>query len=85
MGEQRQGIMGDSNFLCSEYDDRVDLARNETDSWERDHSCNTGKANANGKYEGGVTKLVVSEGSKEDSSQTMNKGHPFGGSCQTII
>ena len=52
MGEHGQGSMGDSKFLCSEYDDRADLAANEIDSWERDHSCNTGNVTANGKYRG---------------------------------
>ena len=33
--------MGDSNFLCLEYDNKADQVANETDSWERDHSCNT--------------------------------------------
>ena len=46
--------MGDSNFLCSEYDDRADQAANETDSWERDHSCNTEDVTADGKYLGEV-------------------------------
>ena len=50
MGEQGQGSTGDSNFLCLEYGDRADLAANETDSWDRDHSCNTRKIIANGKY-----------------------------------
>ena len=44
----------DSNFFCSEYDGRVDQATNETDSWERDHSCNTGNVTTNGKYLGEV-------------------------------
>ena len=38
------------NFLCSEYDGRVDQAANETDSREWDHSCNTKNVTANGKY-----------------------------------
>ena len=42
--------MGDSNFLCSEYDNRADQETNETDSWEWDHSCNTGNVTADGKY-----------------------------------
>ena len=46
--------MGDSNFLCSEYDSKVDQASNETDSWERDHSCNTKNVTADGKYLGEV-------------------------------
>ena len=33
----------------SDYDGRDDLATNETDSWERDHSYNTGNVNADGK------------------------------------
>ena len=41
--------MGDSNFLCSEYDGRVDQAANEIDSWEIDHSCNTRNINTYGK------------------------------------
>ena len=46
--------MGDSKFLCSEYDGRVDQAANETDSWEWDHSCNTGNVTTDGKYLGEV-------------------------------
>ena len=41
--------MRDLNFVCSEYDDRVDLATNETGSWDRDHSLNTRKITVNGK------------------------------------
>ena len=40
----------DSNFLCLEYDGRADQAANETDSWEWDHSCNTGNVTVDGKY-----------------------------------
>ena len=50
---------GDSNFLCSEYDGRVDQAANETNSWERDHSCNTEDVNANGKYLGDVDTFCI--------------------------
>ena len=46
--------MGDSNFLCSEYDGREDQAVNEIESWEWDHSCNTGSVAADGKYLGEV-------------------------------
>ena len=46
--------MGDSNFFCSEYDDRADQASNEIDSWERDHSCNTRNVTTDGKYLGEV-------------------------------
>ena len=42
--------MGDSNFLCSEYDGRVDQEANETDSREWDNSCNTENVTADGKY-----------------------------------
>ena len=49
-GEQGKGSTGDSKFLCLEYDDRDDVAENETNSRERDHSCNTRKMVANGKY-----------------------------------
>ena len=45
-----KGSVGDSNFLFSKYDDRVDQAANETDSWEWDHSGNTGNVTADGKY-----------------------------------
>ena len=45
-----RGSVVDSKFLCSEYDDRVDPAANETDSWEWDHSCNTRNVAADGKY-----------------------------------
>ena len=40
----------DSNFVCLEYDNRVNQETNETDSRERDHSYNTRNVNANGKY-----------------------------------
>ena len=49
-----RGSVVDSNFLCSEYDGRADQAGNETDSWERDHSCNNGDVTADGKYLGEV-------------------------------
>ena len=49
-GNRGRGSTGDSSFLYSEYDGRADLTTNETNSWERDHSCNTGKITANGKH-----------------------------------
>ena len=50
-----RGSVVDLNFLCSEYDDRVDQVANaETDSWEWDHSCNTKNVTADGKYFGEV-------------------------------
>ena len=45
-----RGAMGDSNFLCSEYDGRADQAANETDSREWDNSCNTRNVAVDGKY-----------------------------------
>ena len=45
-----KGSVVDSNFLCSEYDGRVDQEENETDSWQRDHSCNTRNVTVDGKY-----------------------------------
>ena len=45
-----RGSVVDSNFLSSEYDGKANQAANETDSWEWDHSCNTGKVAADGKY-----------------------------------
>ena len=45
-----RGGLGDSNFLCSEYEGRVDQAANETDSRKRDHGCNTENVTAYGKY-----------------------------------
>ena len=44
----------DSNFLCSEYDSMADQATNETDSWEKDHGCNTENVTADGKCLGEV-------------------------------
>ena len=41
--------MGDTNFLCSEYDGKADQAVNETDSREWDHSCSTGNVAADDK------------------------------------
>ena len=49
-----RGSIVDSNFLCSEYDDREDQETKETNSWEWDHSCNTGNVIADGKYLGEV-------------------------------
>ena len=40
-GELGQGSIEDSNFLCSKYDDRDDLAANDSESLERDHSYET--------------------------------------------
>ena len=45
-----RGGVGDSKFLCSEYDGRVDQEANEMDSREWDHSCNIGNVTADGKY-----------------------------------
>ena len=42
--------MVDSNFLCLEYESRVDQVANEIDSWEWDHSYNTGNVTTYGKY-----------------------------------
>ena len=33
--------MGDSKFLCLEYDDRDDLEANGIDSWGGNHRCGT--------------------------------------------
>ena len=41
-GEQGQESTGDSNFICSEYDERDDLLENDVESWERVHSCELG-------------------------------------------
>ena len=49
----------DSNFLCLEYDGRVDQEANETNSWERDHSCNTGNVTTDGKYLGDVDTFYI--------------------------
>ena len=49
-----RGSVVDSKFLCLEYDGKADQEANETDSWERDHSCNTGDVTADGKYLGEV-------------------------------
>ena len=40
--------MGDSKFLCSEYESRDDLAANDTDSWGGNHSCEIRKMTAMG-------------------------------------
>ena len=42
--------MGDSNFLCLEYNGRADQEANETDSREWDHSCNTENVTADRKW-----------------------------------
>ena len=46
--------MRDSNFLFLEHDGRADQEANETNSWEWDHSYNTGNVTADGKYLGEV-------------------------------
>ena len=42
-GEQGWWCTGDSKFLCIEYDGRDDMVENDTNSWGRDHSCETGE------------------------------------------
>ena len=58
LNRSRRSVV-DSNFLCSEYDDRTDQAANETDSWEWDHSCNTGNVTTYGKYLGEVDTFYI--------------------------
>ena len=80
-----RGSIVDSNFLCSDYDGRVNQATNETNSWERDHSCNTRNVITDGKYLGEVDNFVLM-GSKEDTLQsTLNKGDPMWECCQTVF
>ena len=45
--------MGDSNFLCSYYDNRDDLEANDTDLWGRDHNFEAEEIIAMGNTEGG--------------------------------
>ena len=54
-----KGSVVDLKFLCLEYDGRTDQEANETDSWERDHSCNTGNFNADKKYLGEVDNFGI--------------------------
>ena len=54
-----KGSIVDSKSLCSEYDDRVEQEANETDSWEWDHSCNTGNVTTDGKYLGEVNTFGI--------------------------
>ena len=49
-----RGSVVDSNFLCLEYDGREYQEANETESWEWDHSCNTGNVTVDEKYLGEV-------------------------------
>ena len=49
-----RGSVVDSDFLCSEYVGRVYQEANEIDSWEWDHSYNTGNVTVDGKYLGEV-------------------------------
>ena len=49
-----RGSVVDSKLFCLEYDGKEDQATNETDSWERDHSFDTGDVTADGKYLGEV-------------------------------
>ena len=66
----------DSNFLCSEYDSREDQAANETDSWERDHSCNTRNVTANGKYLGEVDTFGTDGIQVRHFAEYFEKGQP---------
>ena len=52
--DRSRGSVGDSKFLCSEYDSMADLAANETNSREGDHSCYIGNVTTDGKYLGWV-------------------------------
>ena len=54
-----RGSVVDSNLLCLEYDGRADQAVHETDSWERDHSCNARNVGAYGKYLGEVDTIDI--------------------------
>ena len=45
-----RGSVGYSNFLFLEYDGGAIQEANETDSWEWDHSCNSGNVTTYGKY-----------------------------------
>ena len=80
-----RGSVADSNFLCSEYDDRADQAANETDSWERDHSCNTGDVIANGKYLGEVDTFDIDGIQGRHIAEYSEKGDPKWECCQAII
>ena len=40
-GEHGQGSTGESNFLCSEYNNRDSLEADDTNSWGGNHSCGT--------------------------------------------
>ena len=44
--------MRDSNFLCSEYDGKADLEKNDTNSWGGTHSCGAGEMTAMGDTRG---------------------------------
>ena len=79
MGGQRKelnrgrGSVVDSNFLCLEYDGRADQEANKNDSWEWDHSCNTGNVTAGGKYLGEVDTFDI-DGIQRRKQSTLNKG-----------
>ena len=69
-----RGSVVDSNFLCSEYDGRADQEADETDSWERDHSCNTGNVSADGKYLGEVDTFGIDGIQGRHIAEYSNKG-----------
>ena len=80
-----RGSVVDSKFLCSEYDSRVDQAVSETESWEWDHSYNTGNATVDGKYLGevdtfdidGIQGRHITEYSKQRRPQRGNAAKQF--------
>ena len=47
-GEHGKGSTGESNFLCSKYNDRDDVVVDDTNSWGGNHTCGTREMNAMG-------------------------------------
>ena len=58
LNRDRESVV-ESNFLCSKYDGRANLAANKTDLWERDHSCNIKDVTTDGKYLGEVDTFSI--------------------------
>ena len=55
------------------------------DTWEWDHSCNTGNVTVDGKYLEEVDTFLILMGSKEDTLQSvLNKGDPTRECCQIV-
>ena len=57
---------------------------NETNSWEWDHSCNTGNVIVDGKYLEEVDTFDTNRIKEDTLQSTLNKGDPMLGCYQTV-